>query len=101
MSRGKRKAEYEKIFNEIFGTSIKWSKLTEEELVQLATILANPDLICKKICKECGAETKYINLLKTFKDVLKDVPYEGPIIKVLKRMFGIETEEEKIESSRA
>jgi len=93
-----KKKEFEELFNKIFGVSIRWSRLSLEELTQIATVLANPDSLCKKICKECaGSETKYITLLKSLKDALKDVPFEGPIVKVLRKMFGVEGDEKEAE----
>jgi hypothetical protein len=87
-----KKREYEELFNKIFGSSIKWSKLTLEELTQIATVLANPDSLCKRLCKECadGRESPYITVLKTLKEFLEKSPYEGPVIKVARKFFGIE-----------
>uniref|UniRef100_A0A7J2TCK7 Uncharacterized protein n=1 Tax=Ignisphaera aggregans TaxID=334771 RepID=A0A7J2TCK7_9CREN len=96
-----KKKEFEELFNKIFGVSVKWSRLSLEELTQIATVLANSDSLCKKICKECvGGETKYITLLKSLKDMLKDVPFEGPIVKVLRKMFGIEESEDGKEAEK-
>jgi hypothetical protein len=90
-----KKREYEELFNKIFGTSIKWSKLTVEELTQLATVLANPDSMCKRLCRECagGGEAPYVTVLKAIKDFLQKTPYEGPIVKVARKFFGISGEE--------
>jgi hypothetical protein len=90
-----RKKEYEDLFNKIFGVSVKWSKLTVEELAQLATVLANPDSLCKRMCRECsdGKEPPYITVLRSLKDFLEKTPYEGPIVKVARRFFGIGGEE--------
>jgi len=87
-----KKKEYEELFNKIFGTSIKWSKLTMEELVQLATVLANPDSLCKKLCKECadGKESPYITVLKALREFLEKTPYEGPVVKLARKFFGVE-----------
>jgi hypothetical protein len=44
-----KKEVYERLFNEVFGTNIRWSKLTLEELTQLATVLANPEPLIKRL----------------------------------------------------
>jgi hypothetical protein len=86
-----KKREYEELFNKIFGTSIKWSKLSLEELTQLATVLANPDSMCRRLCRECaeGGEAPYVTVLRAIKDFLQKTPYEGPIVKVARKFFGI------------
>ncbi len=78
-----KKLEYEEIFNEIFGTSIKWSKLTIEELTQLATVLANPDQLIRKLGGVPLSEVTEASLVKIVKRLIES--YEGPIIKILKK----------------
>ena len=43
------KKDYSDTFNKLFGTNIDWTKLSKEELAQLATALSNPELILKKL----------------------------------------------------
>jgi len=88
-----KKKEYEEVFNKLFGTSIKWSKLSVEELTQLATVLTNTEFICKKLCKSEVTEEPTTTIVKTLKSLLKEIKYEGPVIKVLRKAFGIEVEE--------
>jgi len=44
-----KKAEYEVVFNELFGTNIKWANLRLEDLIQLAVLFDNPELFIKKL----------------------------------------------------
>jgi len=90
------KSEYERLFNEIFGTSIKWSKLSKEELVQLATVLANPEALIRKLggIPKTSGESKLIDALKA---TLESINYEGPIITTLKKILGIPAETKKKE----
>jgi len=82
------KEEYEKLFNEIFGVSIKWSKLSIQELTQLATILANPESLIKKLggCKE----EKVSRAVEALRTILENFEYEGPILNLVRRYLGIE-----------
>jgi len=82
------KEDYEKLFNEIFGTSIKWSKLSSSELAQLATVLANPEPLIKKLMGH--KEEKSSKAFEALKTILENLEYEGPIINMLKRYLGIE-----------
>lgn len=43
------KTEYESTINEFLGTDIKWSALTKDELVEFATLLANPVVFAEKL----------------------------------------------------
>ncbi len=44
-----KKAEYERIFNELFDTNIKWANLRLEDLIQLAVLFENPEIFMKKL----------------------------------------------------
>lgn len=43
------KEDYEKIFNEILGTDIRWSRLPKEDLLQLAFLFDNPEVLMRKL----------------------------------------------------
>ena len=91
-----KKEAYEKLFNEVFGTSIKWSKLSIEELTQLATVLANPQTLIKRlggIPKEDIGPTTFAEILKS---IMED--YEGPIVKLVKKFLKGESHESKEQS---
>lgn len=87
------KEEYEKLLNEIFGVNVKWSKLSLEELIQIATVLANPDSLIIRLggIPKSSMEAEVVNRVRGF---LRSFSYEGPLIKILKRAFGVEDEEE-------
>jgi hypothetical protein len=82
------KEDYEKLFNEIFGTSIKWSKLSMHELTQLATVLANPEPLIKKLMSNKGEPSG--NVIEALRTILSNIDYEGPIINMLRRYLKIE-----------
>jgi hypothetical protein len=82
------KEDYEKLFNEIFGTSIRWSKLSYAELTQLATVLANPEPLIKKLMSHKEEPTG--NVIEALRTLLSAIDYEGPIINLLRRYLKIE-----------
>jgi hypothetical protein len=77
-----KKLEYERVFNEIFGTSIKWSKLSLEELAQLAAVLANPEPLIRRLGGVPESEVTETALVKMLKRLLE---HEGPLIRLLKK----------------
>jgi hypothetical protein len=77
-----KKLEYERIFNEIFGVSIKWSKLSLEELSQLAAVLANPEPLIRRLGGVPETEVTETALVKMVRKILE---YEGPLIRFLKK----------------
>jgi len=87
-----KKEMYEKLFNEIFGTDIRWSKLSIEELTQLATILANPEPLIRRLGGVPMAEVGQTTLVEIVKRVLSS--YEGPIISMLKKYLSKEAKGE-------
>ena len=101
-----RKKEYEEVLNKVFGTNVRWSKLSLEELIQISTVLTTPEVICRRICGEDEISKTTTMLIKSLKNILKEVKYEGPLIKSLKKVFGVEgfvegeEEEEKPSSSK-
>jgi len=77
------KEEYEKIFNEIFGTSIRWSRLSKEDLAQLAAVLANPDALIRRLGGIPASHSSAI-MIDVAKKLLRRVQHEGPVVKLLK-----------------
>jgi len=86
-----KKEMYEKLFNEIFGTNIKWSKLSIEELTQLGTILANPEPLIKRLGGVPKDEAGTTTLVEMVKRIISE--YNGPIIRLIKKY--IESGEKK------
>lgn len=82
--RSQKKQEYSKILNEIFGTNIKWEKLSLAELTELATVLAHkPEQVCSKLC----GETSIIVILKKLLDAIPE-ELEGPLLRLLKKALS-------------
>ena len=78
----KTKLEYEQLFNKIFGTNIRWSRLTVRELEELARALTEKaDNLCQTICKE----TK---VLAGFIDKIIPPEEQGPFIKLIKELLN-------------
>jgi hypothetical protein len=92
-ARTEKKKEYEELFNKIFGTSINWSRLSIEDLTQLATVLANPDSLCKRLCKEVRHIEDVKSAVSEIRNLLQEIKYEGPLIKVVKKLLGVSTTE--------
>lgn len=44
-----KKEEYEDVFNKLLGTDIKWSKLSIEELIEIAVLFKNPEILVSKL----------------------------------------------------
>jgi len=83
------KEEFERTFNQLLGTDIKWSKLSKSELTQLAIIFSNPELLAKKL----GIKLSEENVKSKLIDVILDITDEiegGPIIKGLRKILGRE-----------
>ena len=78
-----KKKEYEKVFNEIFGTSIKWSKLSIEDLTQLATVLTNPEPLIRKLGGIPASEVGTTTLIEILKRIMSE--YEGPLVKLVRK----------------
>jgi len=99
------KLEYENLFNEIFGTHIKWSKLSKEELVELATVLNHPEVFLKKLGVELPNEDvelvrrKMVKRLARFIKVFAE-EWEGPIVSLIRKAMKEEKEEAEEKGER-
>lgn len=97
MSKKPSKEDFERIFNELFGTHIKWGKLSRDELVELATILNHPEVILGKL----GVDTDEFKgslikgkLLDAGKDLVSTwlEMWDGPLARLARRVLGSEGE---------
>jgi len=83
-----KKVEYERIFNELLGTSIKWSNLRLEDLIQLAILFNNPELLMKKLGVADDIRREEIKrrlgglLYKWMEE------WEGPLARLVRRLLG-------------
>lgn len=79
------KKEYEEVLNKLFGTNIKWSKLSYAELEELTERLSADDVsvrcqICEKLqCKQ------YRYLIVDVIDRIGE-EHQGPILKGIKKL---------------
>lgn len=79
------KKEYERVLNALFGTNIKWSRLSYNELEELVDKLSTDDTsercqICEKLqCKQ------YKYLIVDVIDKIAD-EHQGPILKGIKKL---------------
>lgn len=91
------KEEYEKVFNQLLGTDIKWSKLTKEELSQLAVLFNNPHILLEKLGYSEKVKTEAIQrkIVDTAKEIINN--YDGPIISLLRRLIIEKESKEKNE----
>jgi len=70
------KEEYSKTFNNLLGTDIKWELLRKEDLVQLAFLFSNPDLLVKKVIPDVSDEKSLPLRRKLINTVLNSVSDE-------------------------
>jgi len=77
------KMEYEETFNELLGVDIRWSKLSMEELTQLAVIFGNPEMLLAKL----GVEVED-PLRKRLRKILRRVRLEGSIGQLIREILG-------------
>lgn len=86
------KKEYSKIFNELLGIEVNWTKLSKEELAVLSTIFAYPDVLLSKLGGSDKFKTDAVRdkFIDTAIDVIQD--YDGPIISILRKALTKEKE---------
>lgn len=76
--------EYEETLNKIFGTHIKWSKLSLKELEELSEALTKREVL-EKLCKRYSVSGE----VETIIDSIVPPKEQGPILKALKRGLKI------------
>jgi len=81
------KEEYSEVFNTVFGTHIDWTKLSKEELIELAVVLNHPETFMKNL----GINTESIILprgsfLKVAAKVLRKYGFVGPVTEILEEL---------------
>jgi hypothetical protein len=93
LGRGRKseKKEYEELLNRIFGVNIKWSLLPLRDLAELVAVVTEPSF-CYKVCTSQETVSKFIEQLKK---AVEAIPYEGPLIRKLKKTLGIPVKGEK------
>lgn len=87
------KEELALVLNEFLGTDIQFTKLSKEELVELASVINNPDIICRDYLKGIKEnEDPKEKVITGLVDMVKN--FDGPIIRKLKQ---IATDPDKVE----
>jgi len=83
-----KKQDYERVFNELLGTDIKWSKLNLEDLIQLAVLFENPELLLKRL--GVSEELRKTEAKKRIADVLLELAkdWPGPAAQALRKLIG-------------
>lgn len=83
-----KKEDYEKVFNEILDTDIKWRNLRLEDLIQLAVLFDNPELFVKKL--GIGSEIHKEESKRRLGDIILELAdtWEGPVAKALRKFVG-------------
>lgn len=90
-----KKADYEKIFNKLLGTDIKWSRLNLEELVELAVLFNHPETFLDRIGVPVLKERGRKRLVEAGIDILKEwsEKWEGPLARLVRRAISEEEAE--------
>jgi len=85
------KEEYGKLFNQILGVEVDWTKMSKEELASLATVFANPEIILNKLGLqgEFKAKAARDTMVDAGFQILKE--WEGPFAKLARKFLGMET----------
>jgi len=91
------KKEYEEVFNQFFGVSIKWSKLTKEELASLATVLNNPEAILERLGQDVKKRVFRGRILDLGREVAEEfvAGWDGPFARFMRRVLGVEKKSEE------
>lgn len=91
------KVEYEKTFNEMLGTEIKWSRLNLEDLIQLAVLFNNPDFLMKRIGVNIEKDERRRRIIDAGIETAKDIAnkWNGPLARFFKNLVSME-ERQKI-----
>ena len=82
------KTEFEMVFNGLLGTDISWSKLSKENLIELAVLFKNPDILMQKLSKKSESPMD-LTVGKLAMTVLES--WDGPLLKGLKTLAGKQT----------
>jgi len=84
------KKEFEETFNKLLGTNIKWSLLRYEDLVELAVLFNNPDVLLKRLGVNVQKEVGRRALIEAGMETVREIAnqWEGPIARLLRKVLG-------------
>lgn len=106
MADSPTKEEISTMLNKFFKTSIDWTKLTRDELVEFATVLSHPELLYESfgITKKDLERGKLIGQVGgAVKDTIADgiAHWDGPFVNLAKRaLLGEQPTEQKKEGEK-
>jgi len=85
------KEDYENVINTLLDTSIKWSKLSLEELIEFAVILNHPETFMEKLGVKTPAEQVSEAVTKTTMPLVKEAvklwsESSGPLATLLRKV---------------
>jgi len=79
------KEELSAVLNEFLGTNIKFHKLSKDDLVELATVINNPKIICKEYVNDIRKkENPKEKVIEGIVDIARK--WDGPIVRKLKQI---------------
>ncbi len=79
------KKEASELLNKVFGVDVDWTKLSEYELTQLLTVIANPDALITRLGGYTRRDIESAmrgEIVSAVKELLKS--WRGPIVSVLR-----------------
>lgn len=92
-----RKEDYKNTFNKLWSVDVEWDKLNLEDLIKLAVIWSEPELILSKLGVEAQKEISRRRLVEVgldwIEDRVKNLPDEvkdRPLVKLTRKVFGLE-----------
>ena len=82
------KKEYSQAFNTIFGVDINWTKLKVEDLVQLAMLFGNEELLLKKLGIGAEADEKQQRIVLAGMESLREFVehWDGPLARLVRKV---------------
>jgi len=96
------KKRYEEVFNKLLGTNIRWSRLTKEELAELATIFSHPELLLDRLgvvkpeVRQKLLRERVVELAgETMRSWLET--WQGPLAQLARRVLQMEEKEKQRE----
>lgn len=85
-----KKEDYTKVFNKLFDTNIEWHRLKLEDLITLATLFNNPELIISKFGGKLEKQVTRKRLVDVGVEMFEEIidKWEGPLATLYKKLVG-------------
>ena len=97
----KKKFELASLLNELLGLDVDWTKLSLDDLLEVAKLFVDPDRLIERIQK---AQREAQNVIQSIRSLTKELvkmvlkTWRGPIIRTLRKLI-LEIEEPKEQKS--